>query len=335
LAVPTGAQDVYDLADDDMWLLTERAEPGSPAARLALARTALAQREFARARDLADGWIEENERHELMPLALLTRADARVGLHDEYEALFDYEAIARLHPSSDVFVTALRRELDIAKRYAHGEKRKLWGLRIVNATDEAEELLIRIQERLPGSNLAEEAGLELGDFYFRRGEMSLAADAYDLFIQNYSKSPHLTTARRRLIAANLAAFKGPEFDATGLNDARQRLIEMKAVEPAAAQQLGADALLAGIDERHAEKMLETVRWYLSTGDAISADYTLRRLLEKHERSAAAIAGLRLSGDILDRLTQALQARVEPFYAEKSAALLGTPAVGDDTTEGGG
>ena len=94
---------------------------------------------------------------------------------EEYEALYDYEVVARTYTGSEVFVAALERELDIARRYANGEKRRLWGMRIASAESEAEELLIRVQERLPGSSLAEEAALLLGDFYFSRRQMDLAA----------------------------------------------------------------------------------------------------------------------------------------------------------------
>jgi len=326
-STPSSTRETYRLDESDEWLLTNAPDPATPEGQLATARRTLIEGDPDRAYELADRWIEIYVDHPMIPLAYLIRADARQEMGDEYKALFDYELIARLYPGSDIFLTALERELEIAKQYANGMNRKLWGMRIVGAENEAEELFIRIQERVPGSNLAEEAGMELGDFYFRRGQMALAATAYDLYLQNYPDSSNLTKARRRLIAAHLASYKGPQWDLSGLFDARQRLREMKAVEPAAAEQLGADALIAAIDERAADKLLTTAQWYLRTGDVIGAEFVIRRLVNSQPRSAAAVQALHMIPDILNNLPDSMVHEVGQMYAAQREAILG---VTDDT-----
>ena len=313
LSVSVFGQERYDLTDADEWQRTESAPPGSDEAKIAEARRALAERNFGRASDLAARFIKTNEDSLLVADAYLIRGDARMGKHNYYKALFDYEAVARLYPSSEVFVTALERELDIAKLYARGKKRKFLGLRTIDTSDIAEELFIRVQERMPGSNLAEEAGLELGDFYFRRNDMALAAEAYDLYIENYPKSNDLNKARRRLIAAHLDSYEGPKFDASGLSAARSRLREMKVLEPAAAAEIQADARIAGIDEELARKMLETAKWYKKTNDPIAAEVTVRRLVQRYPRSEATQQALKWIPDLLDDLPDGLRDRVLPIY----------------------
>lgn len=308
------AQQRYTLTDDDQWTSVQEPEAGTPEWALAEARKALADEDYVRAINLSNRWIEQHPRHALLPKAYLVRGDAKVGRDDLYKALFDYEYIARMYPGSDVFVTALRRELDIAKRFAHGERRRLWGLKFVDASAEAEELLIRIQERLPGSTLAEEAGIELGDFYFRRRNMPIAAEAYDLFLENYPNSEHVSIARRRAIYAHLASFKGPQYDAAGLEEARLRLEELRRVEPQTAQQVGAEALLVRIDESHAMKILEQARWYRRTGDMISAELSIRRLVADHMGTVAAAEGLELVEDILPRLPERVREQTPDYEA---------------------
>ncbi|MCA9295167.1 MAG: tetratricopeptide repeat protein, partial [Phycisphaerales bacterium] len=228
--VTTGvAQQRFTLDDADRWASQDDVDPASPAGQLAQAWKALADGRADRAADLATAWLERHDRDPLTPEAYLLRGDALVAQGELYKALFDYETIARVYPGSEVFVTALRRELDVAERFARGEKRKLWGMRIADASDEAQELMIRVQERLPDSQLGEEAHLELANFYFRTRQMSLAVDAYDLFLANYPRSVHATRARRRLVYAYLASFKGPEFDPSGLIEARTRLEELKRI----------------------------------------------------------------------------------------------------------
>lgn len=317
-AGPASAQQHYTLTDEDTWKQSQSADPATPEGQLLEARKALAAGDYSRAETIASDWIKHNERHPLLAEAYLIRGDALVADSDEYEALFDYETIARLFPGSETFITALQRELDIAKRYAAGYKRKLWGMRILGAEDEAEEIFIRVQERMPGSRLAEDAGMQLADYYFDRQKMSLAATAYDLFLRNYPHSDQLDKARRRLIYSYLASFKGPEFDAAGLFEARARLQSLKVAQPIEAQRLGADALLIGIDERDALKMFETAKWYLRTGNPIAAELTIRRLVKKYPRSAAAADALRLTPEILPQLPPRVLAQAPDYEALRAA-----------------
>lgn len=317
------AQSRYILSEDDTWAAEEALDPASPEGQLARARRTLAQGDFVRAQELATNWIDRHENHPLLPEAYLIRADALVGQKDEYKALYDYEYIIRGYPGTETFVTANQRELEIAKKYAAGMRRKLWGLRFIDARDDAQELLIRIQERLPGSQLAEQAGMELADYYFKRREMALAAEAYLLFTQNYPKSTQISKARRRVIYSYLAAFKGPQFDISGLIEAKAKLQELQVVEPATAEQVGAEALLMHIDEADAEKMFTTAKWYAGIGDYLSAEFQIRRLVRKHPRSAATVDALRLIPSILPRLPEGLR-KTMPNYDAMRAALLGAP-----------
>jgi outer membrane protein assembly factor BamD (BamD/ComL family) len=176
------------------------------------------------------------------------------------------------------------------------------------ATGEAEELYIRVQERAPGKRIAEEAGIKLADHYYSRSQMRSAADAYDLFLQNYPQSQWREHAMQRQVLANLATFKGPRFDATGLIEGQRRLEEYKRQYPAAAERIGADALLTRIDETLATRDLLVAQWYEHTKNRVSAAFTYRRLIKDHPASAAA-------RQALNRLQQ-----LEPAaFAEAAAA----------------
>lgn len=306
LVSPAMGQQTYTLSESDEWEASGGFDPASAEGQLALARQALAADQFAKARDLATQWIERYPRHELLPEAYVLRGDARVADGDEYEALFDYEFVGKAYPGSEAFVIALERELEIAKQYAGGLKRKLWGLRIIDASAEAEELLILIQQRLPGSRLAEQAGLELGEYYFSHQELESAAEMYSIFIELYPRSEYVSEARRRLIYANIASFKGPEHDANGLIEARALLSALRTMEPATAQRVGADSIITRIDDSLAEKMLATALWYLKVNDAVSAEFTIRRLIRKYPASTASDRALKLAHDLVPSLPAAVQ-----------------------------
>jgi outer membrane protein assembly factor BamD (BamD/ComL family) len=323
LASPASGQvQEFKLDGSDRWTETKEIDPVSDEGQIMAMRQALEAKDHGRARNLADRFIEARPLSPLRAEALLVRADATYGLDDEYNALYDYEEVCRRYAGSEVFVTALEREFEIAVAYAKGKKRKFFGtFRLLSAYEDAQELLIRIQERLPGSELAEKAGLALADFYFDNRELTLAAEAYDLFLENYPKSKHVTKAQLRLIYSYIAAFKGPLYDLTGLIEAKTRLRSLQVTDPALAEQVGADAILVRVYESEAAKLLTTADWYWKTGDAISAELFIRRIIKQYPHSVACLDALRVIPEVFAKLPESI-ARGAPNYRAMREAKLG-------------
>ena len=319
--VAAGQSERYELDSLDRWRKVADADPQSEEAQLLNARRALVNGEFERAKNLVTAFLERFPLTRYRPDALLIRGDAVRADGDEYEALFDYEEICRRFAGSEVFVPTLEREYEIAVEYAKGLKRRFWGsFRLVDASDDAQELLIRVQERLPGSELAEKAGMALADFYFDRREMLMAAEAYALFIENYPRSAQTSKARLRLVYSYLAGFRGPEYDASGLLEARAKLRSLKSMQPGLAQQVGADSILVRIEESQAAKFLSTASWYLEMNDPISAEMFVRRLVTRHPTSIATIEALRIVPSIVERLPESV-VREAPDYRALRKQLL--------------
>jgi outer membrane protein assembly factor BamD (BamD/ComL family) len=320
------AQQEFKLDENDRWKQMDAPEPGTPASVLQMAKLALAKGEPKRTLALMDAWLERFPTDPLRPEALLARADAKLALQEEYDALFDLEEVARRYAYSAAFVPALEREFEISRMYAAGLKRKFWGtFRWVNTDDDAQEILIRIQERLPGSALAEKAGMALADFYYDRRDMSLAADAYDLFVQNYPRSTQADKARLRLIASHCSGYRGPEFDDKGLQEASSKLRALQATEPQLAKQIGAEAILLRIYESEADKRLTTANWYWQTGDPISAEREIRSLVKRYPRSVAAIQALRAVDQVLAKLPESIRKTAPDYAAIRTQLLQGARA----------
>jgi outer membrane protein assembly factor BamD (BamD/ComL family) len=314
--------ETYQLDTLDRWQKVADVDPTSEEAQLLSARRALVNGEVSRAKNLANAFIERYPLSRYRADALLLRGDAKLAAGDEHEALFDYEEIARRYYGSSVFIPTLEREFEIAQSYANGLKKRFFGtFRIVDASEDAQELLIRIQERLPGSELAEKAGMALGDFYFDRREMMMAAEAYSIYLENYPRSAGVTKARLRLIYAYLAGFRGPEYDASGLLEARAKLRSMQALQPGLAQQIGATSVLVRIEESEAAKFLSIANWYLEVNDPISAEMFIRRLVQRHPRSIATLEALRIVPLVIARLPQSV-IREAPDYRALRKSLLG-------------
>jgi outer membrane protein assembly factor BamD (BamD/ComL family) len=273
---------------------TSAPAPGSDEATIAEARRDLAEDRPSEARRILDTFLDKykNEDNPFLPEAYLLRGDAITALGKEHKALYDYEKVIERFPDSPQYVVALERELDIAIRYVNGLRYKFLGLRIADASDIGEELLIRCQERLPGSRLAERAGIELADFYYRKRDLQLAGEAYELFLANYPQSPYRMKAMERRVYAAIGRFKGPRYDSSSLIDAQTLIRRFEALYPTEAAKAGLDdSLLARLDESAAAELLEVARWYIKQGDSVSARYTLTRLIARHRRTASAETAL--------------------------------------------
>ena len=280
----------FRLDEGREWQLADAPEPGSDAWTVSEARRLIADGEAARAERNLTQWLEATERRPtpLRAEALLARADSRVAQGRPYAALFDYEEVIRSFPGSPTFARAVEREVEIAEKFLNGMKRRFLGIFRIDAKQVGVELLIRAQERLPGGQLAERAAIGLADFYYREREVELAAQAYELYVLNYPNGPNVRKAARRRIYADIARFKGPQYDTSRLIDAQVRIRRFAREYPADAERTGLNqALINRLDDSLGAQLLESAEWYMDTGEEAAARHVLRRLLRDYPTSSAA------------------------------------------------
>src|SRR5262249_36853976 len=193
----------FQLDDKGEWVAAPSRPRSADEATIMEARQLLADNKPSQARKVLTAWIDNHAATDnpFLPQAYLLRGDAITSGGNEFKALYDYEAVVKGFPESEEYTRALKRELEIAIKYVYGLKRIWLGIRWSDATEVGEELLVRVQERLPGSTLAERAGIELADFYYRDRDLRLAADMYEIFLANFPKSQYAQHARERRIWA--------------------------------------------------------------------------------------------------------------------------------------
>ncbi|MEC9372497.1 MAG: outer membrane protein assembly factor BamD [Planctomycetota bacterium] len=296
-AAPSNGQaTTFRLGEGGDWEEVRAPELGGDEYIIASARRMLADGDARGAINTLDDWIETNETGDSrwLSTAYLTRADALLLLDREFKALYDYEALIREFPQSEEFLIALEREFEIALRYLDGLRIRVMGLRLEGGKDLGVELLIRIQERAPGSAIAEQAAISLADYYYRTGDWEMAAQQYEIYIVNFPQGPNLTQALERRILSNIARFEGPSHDASMLLDAKQQIRAFEGMFPAEAERTGLnEELVVRIDESMAAQELETAEWYLTRNHLASARFILRRLVASQPRTRAATRAIQI------------------------------------------
>jgi len=149
-------------------------------------------------------------------------------------------------------------------------------------------------------------------------------DAYDMFLVNYPHSLRRQQAMERLIEASLASYKGPLFDSSGLVDAGQRIRKFQKEFPAAAERLGADALLVRVNEGLALKAYYSAQWYVERGEKLSAVFVFQRVVHDFPHTAAARLAMTQLADMGAPLSSP-QAQGEPI--PQAPGTLPAPATG--------
>ena len=246
--------------------------------------------------DIINDWIERNDAETFpeTPLAYRLRGDALTAMGKEFKALFDYELVARSFPQSEEFPIVVEREFDIAMRYLNGLRIKILGVRLENAREVGVELLIRVHERMPGSEIGERAAIAVADHYFSIREMSWAVEAYNAYLRSYPQGPSRERALKRRIIANLARYRGPQRDATSLVDAKRQIAQLQRELPREAERLELDErMVSMIDAEIAAQSLEAAKWRLKRGEDHAARFLLDRLLDRHPGVPASEEAARL------------------------------------------
>lgn len=209
-------------------------------------------------------WLKANKQSPVRDRGLYYLGEANFLLNRRINAFYNFDELLDNYPASSFFYPSLQRQYDIADAFLRGHKRKILGLRIFGAREEAIEMLFRIQQRVPGSPLAEKSLLRTADYFYDNAEFDLAADAYAAFARSYPRSPKLERVRLRQAFSSLAQFRGLKFDATPIIDARQQLADIAAIYPDLSRQQNLPAINQRIEQTVARKNLDRADFYRRT-----------------------------------------------------------------------
>lgn len=232
-------------------------------------------------------WDKANKTSPSRDRCVWLLADAEYQQDDRITAFYYLDELMDKYPGSSLYSAAQEKQFDIAVDYLNGHKLKALGLAIFPATSEALEMLFRIQERSPGSDLAERALMKTADYYFSTSDFDLAADAYGAFARDFPRSKDVPYARLRRAYSALAQFRGVRFDATMLVDARAQLVEYMRDYPDLAARENVAGVIERIDIDCARKILLTGEYYERVHDPAGAAFHYRFLIETYPDSPEA------------------------------------------------
>lgn len=232
-------------------------------------------------------WIKSNPDAPDRDRGLYLLAEAYRQTGDRIRAFYHLDELMDYYPDSRLFGLALEKQYNIADDFLNGKTRRVLGFLAVTAREEAVEMLYRVQERAPGSPIAERALLRTADYYYDSSQFDLATDAYGAYIRAYPRSPEIPRVKLFRAFSSLAQFRGVLFDATPLIDAKAQLENILVQYPELSRQQSVRDFVDRIDQTLATKVFAVADFYRRTDQPRAAVYLWRYLVQTYPESVEA------------------------------------------------
>jgi outer membrane assembly lipoprotein YfiO len=263
--------------------------PVLPDPQLDQAEQLLGQHDYQTAKKILVEWVKAHTgiHTPQRDRAVFLLADVFYQADDRIKSFFYCDELMDEYPESKLFPAALQKQFDIADAYLSGYKDRFLFMRILDEGAEAVQMMWRIQQRSPGSPLAEKAMLRTADYYFNERDYDLAEDTYNAYWHNYPNSDKVPEVKLRAAFASLAQFRGVKFDASNLIDARAQLMEIQRRYPDLAAEENVQTVLDQIDSAFCKKILDQGEFYQRTEEPRGAVYEYRFLAQTYPNSPEA------------------------------------------------
>lgn len=278
----------------------------TPEGDLDRARSLLARGETRAARRILKRWIDKHPDDDRYVEAVFLLGEAEFERGDFWAAFEQYEYVVE-NSAGELFNKSLRREIDVARAFLSGRKRRVWKFLRMRAYDDGIEILDGVWSRVPGTRTGEAALRVKADYFFNRGDMDFAHDEYVMLAREFPNGRFSQFAMLRAADASNSAFGGIKYDARSLLEAEELYRELQSAYPAYAERERVAQRLGGIRRLRADKDLDIGRWYLKTKRADAAEFYFRAVIDDWPGTVAA----RNAREELRGMGVAIEAKEQP------------------------
>ncbi len=253
-------------------------------------------------------WDRAIEEFEKLPAAFPNSRLAAEGVYfvglsqeakqDIAKAADAYQKLIDRYPYSDRIKDAVKKEFEIAGRFAEGEKIKVVGIPTFSGRDKAIELYTHVVKNAPFGSYGDQAQFQIGEVYKTQGFYEEAQKAYQTLVDEYPSSDLLTKARYQIAYVSLLASKKANYNEDSAKRAIEEFKSFKESYPENAQSLEADESIKILRARKAMTSFETGAFYDKQNKRASAKVYYQEIVTRYpETPAAELAQKRLEGMI--------------------------------------
>ena len=252
-----------------------------------------------------------------------------VDAHDSYEILF------KQYGGTEYYQQIAEREYQIAQIWLSTDDPKVkpmdWMSRfdgrqpLVDTSGHALKVLDHVRNHDPLGPLADDAALRTADHYHTKGDYATAAVFYDQLLAEDAKSEYRERAQLSSIDSKMKGYVGPEYDVSGLEQARETIDKHRAEFPERiANANGLSHTLDLIRDQEAERAYTTGLYYIRARKPISAEYQFGLVMNKWPKS-------KWAGEARKEMAKVAKL---PRQASLPSKIMTAPGASDPGTMGG-
>ena len=308
-----------------------------------------AEAEFAAAKKLADAGNHAGALKLLVPLAKrevkkgspwgekaqFWKAETEFKLQKYVTANDSYEILIKKYPGTEYVDKLVAREYEIAQAWLAHEDPKAKPMDWTSHFDGRQPLIdtgayavkaldhVRLHD--PLGPLADDAALRTADHYHSTGDFETASVYYDQLLAENPKSEYRERAQLSSIDAKMKGYIGPEYDMTGLEQARDTIQKTMAEFPE--RQGASEGLYHTLDlikDQEAERAYTTGLYYIRARKPISAEYQFGLVMARWPKS-------KWAGEAKREIAKVAKM---PRKASLPSKIMTLPGAPDPSTMGG-
>ncbi len=286
---------------DGKWVKAATAERGTPEGDLAAVRQLLADGSNRKAIKGAEKFIDAFPGDEGGEEAMSLAGEAELNREHYWQSYQWYEQQVSQYPAGLLFERGLSRQAEIADAFLAGEKRIVWYIFRLGATEEGLEIHERVADRLPGSKLAERSMMTVAEYLFVEKRWVEAEAAYTRYGELFGGRYRSEEAELKAAHSVYNSFRSVEHDDTPLVESEQRYRAYMARYPKSAAGKEVSAILTEIEQTRARKDFEVAEFYARIGKDGPAVFYYREVIRQFPGTPWA----RQAAAALDEMGQAL------------------------------
>lgn len=242
-------------------------------------------------------WDRAIEEFEKLPSVFPTSRLAAEGVYylglaweekdDIAKAADAYQRLIDRYPYSDRIKDAIKKEFDIANRFASGGKVKVLGVPALPGQEKAIELYKHIVKNAPFGSYGDQAQFNIGEVYKTQGEFEEAQKAFQAVVDEYPTSELVSKAHYQIAYCSMQASKKAEYNEQNAQRAIEEFQGFKEAFPNDKQAVEADEAIKALRMKKAMTSYDIGGFYEKQNKWSSAKVYYEEVVKKYPETPAA------------------------------------------------
>jgi len=202
-----------------------------------------------------------------------------------YAAYLAYQRVIDIYPRSELTDEIIERQYKIGNLYFSGQKEKLFGIEIIPALDKAIEIFEKVVHNSPYGKYADLAQSKIGECYKKNGQFKEAAEAFGKIVSDYPKSLLYNQAKYEVAYCTYRMSFKPHYDQEPTEEAIKEFKNFIKEEDEGKTLAEAEEALVRLQEKKAESLFDTARFYEGRRHYESAVVYYREILDSYPKTS--------------------------------------------------